>query len=177
MLNTLIAVVLVAVSIGLLFYLARLLWQALRLPLGALLERRRLERYLHRARRGDRYLEDGAIERALGEFKAAFYPYLARSRKLAEAVNNHHTGLLSRLIAAADQLDGERVRLMSLVKVDRLFNGRRMLQNRYLTLRKAGYSQRLGDVERAFSANTRDLRAALDALVAEITAAQKVQYH
>ena len=177
MLNGLIAVVLVAVSLGMLVYLTALLWNAAWFPVGALFERRRFERYAVHAHGGDRYLRDGALSLALSEFNLAFYPYPGRTRAMAQAVLKHHTGLLSRLIAAADHVQGERVRLMSLAKVDRLFHERDALQRRYLALRQSGSRQRLRDLEREFRANTRELRAALGALAAEIEAAQAVQYH
>ena len=177
MFTVLISVVLVVVSLGLLVYLAALLWHAAWFPLGGLLARRRFERYVARAHRGDRYLQDGDLTSALSEFEVAFYPYPASTRAMAQAVRKHHTGLLSRLIAAADQMQGERVRLMSLAKVDRLFHERDALQGRYLTLRQGGSRQRLRDIEQELRVNARELRAALGTLAAEIAASQAVQYH
>ena len=103
MLTTFTALVLLAAALALVWCIASLLWQAARLPLGIGLERRRFDRYVARVQRGDRYLQEGELVAALGEFEAAFYPYATRLAPLAEAVNRHHTGLLSRLMAAADQ--------------------------------------------------------------------------
>ena len=173
MVTALLAIVLVLLSLGLVFYLGRLVWQAARVPVSALFERQRMDRYLAHARRGDEYLQGGELARALAEFEAAFCPHPARDRAAAQAVINHHIGLLSRLIAAADHLQGERVRLISLAKADRLFQERNVLQRRYLTLLQSGSRQRLRELERDFRANTRELRAALANLAAEITAAQR----
>lgn len=169
----LLAVVLVFLSLALAFYLARLVWQAARAPIGALFERQRMGRYVAHARRGDEYLQSGDLGRALAEFEAAFYPHPARDRATAQAAINHHIGLLSRLIAAADHLQGQRVRLISLAKADRLFQERNVLQRRYLTLLQSGSRHRVRELERDFRANTRELRTAMANLAAEITAAHR----
>lgn len=168
MLNALFGILIVAASLGLLFYLISLLFQAFRFPLGAWFARWRLGRYVARAQRGDRLLQAGAFDRALAEFQAAFYPDPATTPALAIAVANHHTGLLSRLIAAADQLQGGTVRLLALAKVDRLLHERQALQRRYLTLRQGGSRERQRASEDEFRENTAELRAALTALAAEI---------
>jgi hypothetical protein len=178
MVPQLLAVVLLVVSLTLVYYLASLLWQAARLPLGALFERRRAERYIDRARRGDRHLENGSLGPALHEYEAASCPYPARDREVARALSNHHTGLLSRFIAAADHLQGERVRLMSLAKADRLFQERNVLQGRYLTLLNSGSRRRLQDLDRELRANAKELRSALANLTHEITTVEEaVRYH
>ncbi len=175
--TTLIAIVLVIVSLVLGYFLTSLLWQAARVPVGALFERQRIERCVARARLGDACLERGEIAAALAEFEAAFYPHPVRDRASAQAVMNHHTGLLSRLIAAADHLQGERVRLISLAKADRLFQERNALQKRYLTLVQSGSRQRLRELDNEVRANTRELRATLASLAAEIASAQSRVYH
>ena len=178
MLYTLLAVALLVLAAGLLLYLGNLLWSAARLPMGAALERRRFESYVARARRGDRYLREDQVTPAVEQFVASFYPFPARSRSMAQAVINHHTGLLSRLIAAADQWQGERVRLISLAKVDRLLSERDVLQRRYLTLRQSGSRQRLKAFEKELRSNTHDVRAALASLAAEIsTLSRPPRYH
>jgi hypothetical protein len=166
----------VAVSIGVLVYLGGMVWGAARSPVGAFLEQRQFERHVAHAQRGDRCLQDGALASALRAFEAALYPYPPRSAAMAKAIANHHTGLLSRLIAAADHVQGERVRLMSLAKADRLFHERAALQHRYLALRQSGSRQRLRALEQELRVNTRELRATLSALTAEIASARAVRY-
>lgn len=168
MLSTLTALLLVATSIGLVVYVANLLWRAVRPPLGSFVERRRFEQYVARAASGDRLLQEGSVAAALTEFQAALYPYPARSVALVDAVLQHHTALLSRLFAAADQVQGERLRLMSLAKTDRLLHERRQLQRRLTTLQQSGSQRRLSHLEGEFRHNTQELRSALAALAQEI---------
>jgi hypothetical protein len=170
------AIAVAAVSLGVLVYLGWMLWGAARGPLSTFLERQQFDRHTARLQRGDRALRDGALAAALGEFEAAFYPHPPRSAALAKAIANHHTALLSHLIAAADQVQGERVRLISLAKADRLFHDRAALQHRYVALRQSGSRQRLRTLEQELRANTRELRATLNALVAEIASARAVRY-
>jgi hypothetical protein len=178
MIPQLLAIVLLVVSLALVYYVGNLLWQAARVPLGKLIERRRAERYIDRARRGDRHLENGSLRAALREYEAAFCPYPARDSDVARALTNHHTGLLSRFIAAADHLQGERVRLISLAKADRLFQERTVLQRRYLTLVNSGSRRRLQEVDRDLRANAKELRNALANLTEEITTVEDaVRYH
>ena len=180
MFTTIIAVLLLGASLGLVFYLGRLIWQAASLPLGPVLERKRMEHYVARAKRGDELLGQGQIGPALAEFEGALYPHLVRDRALAQIVLRHHTGLLSRYIAAADHLHGDRVRLISLAKADRLLQERGALQRRYLTVAQGGTRERRRELDREFRANTRELRATLGVLAEEISAARKeakVQYH
>ncbi len=177
MLVTLIGVAVVAVSIGILVYLASVLWGAARVPLGSFLERQQFERHVARIDRADRRLRDGDVAGALLELEAALYPHPPQSAAMARAIVNHHTGLLSRLIAAADSIQGQRVRLLSLAKVDRLFHERAALQQRYVALRQSGSRQRLRQLEQDLRTNTRELRAALSAFSAEIASTRAVRYH
>jgi hypothetical protein len=178
MVQQLLAIVLLVVSLALVYYVGSLLWQAARVPLGKLIERRRAEHYIDRARRGDRHLENGSLRAALREYEAAFCPYPARDGDVARVLSNHHIGLLSRFIAAADHLQGERLRLMSLAKADRLFQERNALQRRYLTLVDSGSRRRLQEVERELRANAKELRNALTNLTQEITTVEDaVRYH
>ncbi|MFN8640309.1 MAG: hypothetical protein U0802_01080 [Candidatus Binatia bacterium] len=177
MLVTLIGVAVLTVSIGVLVYLGNVLWGAARGPLGAFFERQQFERHAARVARADRLLREGDTPGALLELEAALYPHAPRSAAMARAVANHHTGLLSRLIAAADSIQGPRVRLISLAKADRLFHERAALQQRYVALRQSGSRQRLRQLEQDFRANTRELRAALSALSAEIASTRAVRYH
>ena len=176
MLFALIGLAVVAVSIGVLVYLGGMLWGAARGPVGAFVERQQFERHVAHAQRGDRLLREGAIDQALSEFEAALYPHPPQSAAMAKAIANHHTALLSRLIAAADQVQGQRVRLISLAKADRLFHERAALQHRYVALRQSGSRQRLRALEQELRANTRELRATVSALTAEIASARAVRY-
>jgi hypothetical protein len=173
----LIGLAVVAVSIGVLVYLSGMLWGAARGPVGAFFERQQFERHVAHAQRGDRYLQEGALVQALGEFEAALYPNPPQSAAMAKAIANHHTGLLSRLIAAADHVQGDRVRLISLAKADRLFHERAALQHRYVALRQSGSRQRLRALEQELRGNARELRATLSALAAEIATTRAVRYH
>jgi hypothetical protein len=166
----------VAVSIGVLVYLGGMVWGAASLPVGVFLERQQFERHVAQAQRGDRCLREGALAQALSAFEAALYPYPPRSAAMAKSIANHHTGLLSRLIAAADQVQGERVRLISLAKADRLFHERAALQQRYVALRQSGSRQRRRAVEQELRTNLRELRATLSALTAEIASTRAVRY-
>ena len=69
------------------------------------------------------------------------------------------------------------MRLISLAKADRLFHERAALQQRYVALRQSGSRQRLRQLEQDFRANTRELRATLNALSAEIASTRAVRYH
>ena len=140
----------------------------MRRPVASFVERRRFEHYVARAARGDRLLQEGAVGAARAVFQAALYPYPVRTMALVDPVLQHHTALLSRLFAAADPVQGERLRLMSLAKTDRLLLQRRQLQRRLVTLQQSGSRQRLSDLEREFRQNTQELRSALAALSQEI---------
>ncbi len=172
----LIGIVVVAASVAVLVYLGAMLWGAARVPMGALFERQQFERHVAQAQRGDRALQEGALSGALAAFEAALYPYPPRSAAMAKSIARHHTGLLSRFIAAADQVQGERVRLLSLAKADRLFHERAALHQRYVALRQGGSRQRVRAVEQELRANTRELRATLSALTAEIASTRAVRY-
>jgi hypothetical protein len=173
----LIALVIVAASVGVLVYLGGMVWGAARGPLAAVFERHQFDRYVARAQRGERLLHDGALAAALAELEGALYPHPPHNAAMAKAIANHHTALLSRLIAAADHVQGERVRLISVAKADRLFHERAALQHRYVALRQSGSRQRLRALEHELRANTRELRATLSALSAEIASARAVRYH
>ena len=179
MFATFVAIVLAVASLALIAYLVRLIWRAAFPSVRPIFERQRIDRYVARARRGDECLQRGALDEALGEFQAALYPHIARDRALAQTVISHHVGLLSRFIAAADHLHGERVRLMSLAKADKLFQERAILQRRYLTVLQGGSKQRLRELDRQLGSNTRELQNTLSKLAEEITAERgaAVRYH
>lgn len=173
----LVGLTLALVALALLLYLSRLLWGAGGRPLRNALEGGRMRRYEQRLTRGDVELRGGRLSPALAVFEGALYPFPASSAAFASAVQRHHVGLLSRFIAAADEVQGERVRLISLAKVDRLFHQRRALQDRYLSILQQGERRRRSEVEGEFRDNTRALREALHALAAEVEKAQRVRLH
>jgi hypothetical protein len=178
MLNALLSTLLVFVSVGLMLYLIGILFDAVSLPLGGLLERQRFARYVARARRCDGLMQQGRTDRALQELRAAFYLHAVSSRALASTVANHHTALLSRLIAITSDLHGGTVRLLSLAKTDRLLTERSELQRRYFTVRQNGPRQRVAELQAQLRANSRELAAALQQLIAEVHAArQPARYH
>jgi hypothetical protein len=172
MLNALLATFLVFVSIGLLLYLAGLLFNAASLPLGGFLERRRFARHAARARRCDELIQRGDTEHALRELQAAFYLYAVANRGLASTVTNHHTALLSRLIAITSEIQGGSVRLLSLAKADRLLTERSDLQKRYFAARQGAPRERLRDVQQQLQTNSNELAAVLEKLVKEVQTAR-----
>jgi hypothetical protein len=178
MLNALLATVLVFVSVGVMLYLVGILFNAASLPLGGLLERQRFARYVARARRCDMLMQQGHTDQALHELRTAFYLHAVSNRALASAVTNHHTALLSRLIAITSDLQGGTVRLLSLAKTDRLLTERSELQRRYFAVRQGAPRQRVNELQEQLRANSRELEAALQQLIAEVHAArQPARYH
>jgi hypothetical protein len=178
MLNALLATVLVFFSVGLMLYLVGILFNAVSLPLGGLLERQRFARSVARARRCDRLMQEGRTDQALQELRAAFYLHVVSGRTLASSVANHHTALLSRLIAITSDLQGGTVRLLSLAKTDRLLTERSELQRRYFAVRQGASRERLRELQAQLHANSRELEAALRQLVAEVNGArQPARYH
>jgi hypothetical protein len=164
-------------ALALLVYLTWLLWGAVAGPLLRAVEQGRMRRYSARLSDGDILLRDGHLSRALAAFEAALYPFPAVSRAQAGVVQRHHTGLLSRFIAAADQVQGERVRLISLAKVDRLFHQRQVLQDRYLAVIQGGDRNRRRGVERELADNTAALRDALHSLALEVETTPRARLH
>ena len=178
MLNLLLATFLVSVSVGLLLYLVGLLFNAASLPLGGWLERRRFARYVTRARRCDAFMKQGRTDQALRQLRAAFYLHEINNRSLATSVANHHTGLLSRLISMTPDLQDGSVRLLSLAKTDRLLTERSELQRRYFAARQSPRQGRVRELRSQLHANSRDLNAALEQLMAEARAVrQPPRYH
>lgn len=178
MLNALLATILVFASVGLMLYLVGLLFNAASLPLGTLFERQRFARYAARARRCDALLQQGNVEPALRELQAAFYLPVVTSRPLASTVANHHTALLSRLIAITSELQGGSVRLLSLAKTDRLLTERSELQRRYFAVRQGAPRERLHAIQAQLQTNSRELGTALQQLIAEVRGArQSTRYH
>lgn len=174
------SVFLVAASVALLAYLCALFVRALWLPLGPRLERGRLKRYEAHAQHGDRLMRDGQIDRALDEYRKAVCPLVPDSLAMADAVIRHHTGVLSRLIAAADEAPGGTVRLLALGNVDRLLQRRATLLRQFVAARQGASPERRAQVERDLRENTAELKKAFGALASEIVAGRdrrRERYH
>jgi len=173
MLNALLAAILVLVSVGVLLYLLRLLFNAASLPLGGVLERQRFARCATRARRADAMLQRGDLDAALRQLRAAFYLHTVHNRTLSSTVANHHTALLSRLIGITNDLQGGTVRLLSLAKADRLLTERSALQRRFLLAKQGARRERVREIADQLQSNGRELESALQQLVAEVRASQQ----
>lgn len=107
---------LTAVAVASLLIL-RPLWS----PLGAAVERARLQRCVARRDRGDGRLAADDVPGALREFGGAFCFLVPRAEPgLIVEIARLHTGLLSRFISIGDNLPGAHVQLFSLAKVERL---------------------------------------------------------
>jgi hypothetical protein len=178
MLSAFLATLIVFASVGLLLYLIGLLFNAASLPLGRLFERQRFARCVARARQCDALMQQGDIEQALQQLRAAFYLHPVSNRSLATSVANHHTALLSRLLAITSDLQGGTVRLLSLAKTDRLLSERSELQRRYFTARQGSRRERIREIQGQLQTNSRELGASLQQLIAEVRAArQPARYH
>ena len=173
MVTALLAAVLVFAAMGVLLYLVGLLFNAASLPLGGLFERQRFARHVARLRRGDALLQQGDVEQALRQLRAAFYLHAVGSRSLASNVANHHTALLSRLIAITSDVQGGSVRLLSLAKTDRLLTERSELQRRYFAARQGARRERVREIQAQLHANGNELEATLQQLIAEVRAARQ----
>lgn len=171
MISGLLALLLVLGSLALVLFLVSLIFNAMHLPLGRALEKRRFVARQERSRQGDRYLEGGDVPRALNEFRRAFYlETIVSDRTLLSQVHNHHTGLLSRLIAVTEELQGGSVRLMSLAKADRLLSERIDLHRRYFRARDSHNSSQTRELYSKLNQNRRELQTCLQQLVGEINA-------
>jgi len=176
----LVALVLLPIALVLVAGLVSLLARPLVAPALAALERARFQRCLAHAARGDAHLHGRHVEAALRELEAAFCLLIVRAdARLAEQIPRHHTGLLSRLLSVADDLPPQRVRLLALAKVDRLLDRRTEMQRAYLQLRNRPLrdARRL-QLERELRRNTRETRAAVRELIADLQliTARKVAY-
>ena len=175
-----VALVLVPIALALVVALVTLLARPLAEPALAWLERARFRRFLARCARGDAHLHGGHIEAALREFEASFCLLTVRADgRLADQIARHHVGLLSRLLAVADDLPHQRVRLLALAKVERLLSRRGEMQRAYLQLRSRPLRDgRRLQLERELRHNARDTRAAVRELVADlqVISARKVAY-
>jgi hypothetical protein len=176
----LVALVLLPIALVLVTGLLSLLARPLVAPVLAAVERARFQRCLARAARGDAHLQERRVEAALRELEAAFCLMIVRADpRLADQIQRHHTGLLSRLLSVADDLPPQRVRLLALAKVDRLLDRRVEMQRAYLQLRNRPVrdARRL-QLERELRRNARDTRGAVRELIADLQliSARKVAY-
>src|SRR6059036_766546 len=105
MFSAILATLLVFVSVAVLLLIVSLPFNALHWPIGRVIERQRFVRAQAHGRRGDTYLKQGDVARALDEFRSAFYlELIASDGSLLTDVHNHHTSLLSRFIAVTEEL-------------------------------------------------------------------------
>ena len=168
--TVIVTVVLLPIALALLVGLVLLIARPLLGPAIAASERARFRRCLARTARGETLLQSRQIEAALREFEAAFCLIIVRADpRLADQITRHHTGLLSRLLTVADDLPAQRVRLLALAKVDRLLDRRGEMQRAYLQLRSRPLRDgRRLQVERELRRNTRETRAAIRELIADL---------
>jgi hypothetical protein len=165
-----VALLLLPIALALLVGLVVLLARPFLGPAFAAIERARFQRCLARSARGDAQLQARHVEAALREFEGAFCLLIVRADgRLAERIARHHVGLLSRLLSVADDLPQGRVRLLALAKVDRLLDRRNEMQRAYLQLRNRPLRDaRRVQLERELHRNSRDLRAAIRELIADL---------
>lgn len=158
------------VALGVVVGILTLLLRPLLGPALAAVERALFRRALAQAARGDAHLRAGATDQALRAFEHSFCLLTIRGEpRLAEQIGAHHTGLLSRLLTVADDLNPQRVRLFALAKVDRLLSRRAEMQRAYLHLRPRGFRDgRRIQLARELRRNARDVRTAVRELVADI---------
>jgi hypothetical protein len=158
------------VALGVVIGILTLLLRPLVAPALNAVESAVFRRALAQAARGDSHLRDGDTEAALRAFEHAFCLLTIRGEpRLAEQVVAHHHGLLSRLLAVADELHPQRVRLFALAKVDRFLSRRAEMQRAFLTLRPRGLRDgRRLQLGRELRQNARATREAIRELVADI---------
>jgi hypothetical protein len=177
----LVALLLLPIALVLVAGLVSLLARPLVAPVLAAIEHARFQRCLARAARGDGALHQRQVDAALRDLEAAFCLMTVRADlRLVDQIARHHTGLLSRLLSVADDLPPQRVRLLALAKVDRLLDRRGEMQRAYLQLRTRPLRDaRRRQLERELGRNSRDVRAAVRELVADlqVISARKVAYH
>lgn len=174
MTNIILAMMLGLLALTLVIYLTRTILRSL--ALGEWMDKWRLRRCVATARHADHLLNEGAVQQAVRTYQQALYCRPARSPVMAEAVHRHHTGLLSRLLAAADQVQGEGIRSMSLARADRLLQERQVLQRRYLGAAARG--QATIDLEEKLRVNAVELRLSIASFVQDIAAAhEKIRFH
>ncbi|MFN8543227.1 MAG: hypothetical protein U0807_03360 [Candidatus Binatia bacterium] len=175
-----VAFVLLPLALALVLVLIALLARPLVTPVLGAIERARFQRALARAARADAFLHVRQVDAALRELEGAFCLLVVRAdQRLVDQIARHHDGLLSRLLAVADDQPQRRVRLFALKKVDRLLERRGEMQRGYLQLRmRSVRDTRRLQLERELHRNTVETRAALHELIADlqVLGARKVAY-
>lgn len=168
--TALVALLLLPLAFALVVGVALLLAGPFLSPLLGALERQSLRRALQRVGRADTALARGDREGALRELEHAFWLGTVRSDpRLLDDIARLHTGILSRILAVADEPRHGRIRLLALAKVDRLLDHRIELQRARLQLR--GRSVRDGrriQLEQELRRNARAIRHAVRELVADV---------
>ncbi len=182
--KALLALLMGGVALGLLGYLLTLLFKAasfseLVQSLGSMLERAAFRRSVARCQEGDRLFGRGDLAGAVDAFSEAFFLKPLRvDAQLLSDVADHHAGLLSRLLAVADEMGKGRARLPSLAAVDRLLAERLELELERFRARKRGLEQQAREIERKLQENEQRVRESLNRLITEIrTSEEKVLYH
>ena len=178
--TVIVALVLLPVALALVLALLALLARPIFLPALATFERARFRRALTHGARGDAQLRERQVEAALRELEASFCLMTVRSDpRLVEQIARHHAGLLSRLLAVADDLPRQRVRLLALAKVERLLGRRSEMQRAFLQLA----SRPLRDVRRrqlgrGLRHNASETRGAVRELIGDlqVISARKTAY-
>jgi len=170
MVDLVLALGLLSAAAALLWYVVTLLVRAAGSPLSGLIERRRVARSVAHARAADRWIADGDVPRALAAIRVAFYLRPVANAEIASAVANHHTGLLSRLLALTADGEHGTVRLFSLARVDRLLTERAALQRRLPIVASGGAVASRRELEADIRRNADELARALDMLVGEVLA-------
>jgi len=176
MVNVLLATLLAIVAVAVVAYLLSLLLGAIGWRTSVSVDGLRLRRGRNKVRRGDALLRNGDAIGALVAFDAAYLPHAVRSSRAAREVERHHTGLLSRFMAVADQARGERLHLIALTKVDRLLARRAVLQEKLLTAWRGGVANPR-EVRREFDAVSKELGGAIRALAKEVVAMTQQAVH
>ena len=174
------ALVLVPLALAITAALLTLFARPLVVPALAALERQRLRRSLAHAARVDAHLQAGQPEAALREIEGSFCLMTVRAEpRLVEQIARHHAGLVSRLLAVADDLPRQRVRLLALAKLERLLARRGEMQRAYLQLASRPFRDtRRRQLHRELRRNAHLIRSAVRELIADlqVLSGRKVAY-
>lgn len=174
----LLGLLVIVTSLVVLWYLVQLVFKAASAPTAGVVERWLVKRHVERARQADQLLADGKNDEALAVLRAAFYLTPVSSLDLSSLVGNHHSGIISRLLAITSEYQGGTVRLLALAKVDRLLSERRKLQSSYVAARQSPGPERTRELLEQLAENRTTLEAALQQLIAEVrTARRDAIYH
>ncbi len=168
--NVVVAIGLALAGLAVFGYLTSILWQAVAGPMSGIFSKGRLRRCEDLVDRGDAALQAGELGAALECFARAVYEAPVQSASFAAQVEKHHTGLLSRFIAASDRRRGDNVGVMSLAVVDRALRQRATLQSSYVAALQTGERQRQRKLEKQLRDNGRALRRGFEQLSAEVLA-------